>query len=152
VKANSEKDNAEETYGNIDRKKFIKRQEALGNVVLSPEDNELLIDCDTEEQFRNFLELFEILNTNLLFYPKPPDAYYDEVKLWESKSGAEHYHILIFLPFTVTSVERIAYQAALGSDPKRELLSLIRMKHGDDFPSILIEKPGFVKPKLERTI
>ena len=133
----------EESYGNTDRKRFITREEEKGMVVLYPKDNELFIDCDTEEHFSNFIELFEILNNNVKIFDPPGEKYYEEIEIWESKGGSPGKHIIVPLPFDVSSVERIAYQAALGSDPKREILSLIRLKNGDDFPTIFVEKPGF---------
>lgn len=48
-------------------------------------------------------------------------------------------HIRIQLPWELTDWERIAWQAALGSDPVRELLSCLRLRKGDAHPTMLIE-------------
>jgi hypothetical protein len=139
----------EETYGDIERKAFIEEQESNGMVILFPKEDELFIDCDTEEHFRIFIENFDMLNRNLLKL-KPLNLGVEKrscIEMWESKGGAPGVHIIVQLPFNVDSTKRIAFQAALGSDPKRELLSLVRMENGDEFPTIFVEKPGFKRRK-----
>jgi hypothetical protein len=123
------------TYGDTERLKFVKEMQAQGFVVLEPDEEELLIDCDTEEHFKMFLEQLTILERNLgLEIP---------YKDWESRGGPPGKHISVLMPFQLSPQERIAWQAALGSDPKRELLSLIRLRNGDALPTILVEKPNF---------
>lgn len=62
-----------------------------------------------------------------------------------SKSGGEKQHIRVFLPFNVEPVERIALQAALGSDGVRELLSLRRVRGDDPHPTLFAETPEMMK-------
>lgn len=130
----------DESYANTERLDFIKRQEAKGMVINYPEANELLIDIDTTDQYNTFLQQLEILERNIVGLDR------ELIKCWASKSGLPACHISVRLPFDlVTPAMRIAFQAALGSDPMRELLSLVRLKNGDDFPTILVEKEGWKK-------
>jgi hypothetical protein len=90
----------------------------------------LLVDLDREsprfsEMFRMIDELYGI----------------QWVESWYSKSGAPNRHVLIGMTETLTIPERIALQAILGSDAKREILSLKR--HADvDNPVILFQPPN----------
>jgi hypothetical protein len=43
------------------------------------------------------------------------------------------------MPYTVTSIERVALQAMLGSDSIREMLSWLRLRRGIDTPTIFFE-------------
>lgn len=97
---------------------------ALGCTVVYPSHNQLQLDIDTEEQDRQFREL---LDTETIL---PRDA---KVAGHPSKSGKPHYHITLTLPNSnFTELERIALQLALGSDPKREIISAIRLLKGEE--------------------
>jgi len=126
----------EEDYNNLLREEYVKRILADGFEILEPEGNELLIDLDTPEQIRMFHSQYEMLERNMC------DECYPLAKfIWPSRGGNGE-HVYIAMDFNMTPGERIAFQAALGSDPKRELLSLIRFKKGDIKPTILVEVPG----------
>jgi hypothetical protein len=88
-----------------------------GLKVRFPEPNELFIDIDSEEDWTRFGELSTILNC------------YTPINLnWApSKSGMPKRHVVVTLMSgkTFTPLERIAFQACLGSDRKHELLSLL---------------------------
>lgn len=113
------------------RKNFLLRMEISGFEASYPGPKELQIDIDSEESKEIFLYNFAMINRNTnwkLTYKCTP-----------SKSGHPCEHIRIQLPFEITDWERIAWQASLGSDTRRELLSCLRKARGDLFPSLLVE-------------
>ncbi len=61
----------------------------------------------------------------------------DEVKT-RSRSGK--WHVTITLKKPVTPLERIALQAVLGSDRRREAHSLRRLNEGETTPTIFFER------------
>jgi len=115
---------------NETREDYIKRMGAEGFVVYYPKANELLIDIDNVQHEDVFARSFEILKREF------PDVTMRQNK---SKSGVGT-HIRIELPWELSTFERIAWQAALGSDPVRELLSCIRAVRNDEHPTMFIEK------------
>jgi hypothetical protein len=92
------------------------------------DDYELQLDIDTpeqEEQYRRML-------------PHVGDVYdIEDVVETPSKSGNKHVRIYTAYPLSVE--ERIALQAILGSDPKKELCSLRRWLNSDPIPILLFE-------------
>jgi hypothetical protein len=117
------------------RLQYVERMSAEGYSIYQPEDNELLLDLDTEEDFA--------------FFQKAVARLQEEYPLWgitwfahASKSGLPHRHAIVNLGYGqhITSLERVAYQAVLGSDRVRELLSLFRYFAGDPCPTLLAEK------------
>ena len=115
------------------REEFIARMEKEGFKVVIPEDDEIQIDIDCDAQYELFQRMYVRLRKE-----------YEDVELISatiSKGGLPGRHIVIRLPFDLESpAERIAFQAALGSDPMRELLSLFRARNGDSHPTLLVEK------------
>lgn len=73
----------------------------------------------------------------------------EESKFTISKSGRTH--CFIRLCERITPTERIALQAALGSDGLREILSLKRVQRGDLTPTLLFEVRGEEKAKTQAT-
>lgn len=63
------------------------------------------------------------------------------IREYESKSGPGHFHVVLSLEKEHSAEARIAMQAALGSDPVRELLALARLAHGVKEPSALFRWP-----------
>lgn len=117
---------------NVCREDYILEQIKHGRSIITPKDNELLIDIDSEEDFKQFEEGIDLIQRNIS----------EDIKITNihpSKSGLPRRHITVTLPFDTTPVERIAWQAALGSDFKRELLSLIRYLRGDIKPTLFVE-------------
>lgn len=87
--------------------------------LLIPKPNELFLDVDTIQQLDRVNASLKVLDDNGIIYQK---------KELFSKSGNRH--IIISLPFDVSDELRVAFQAALGSDPKRELLACLRILAG----------------------
>lgn len=117
---------------NETREQWIERTKGEGFDVVTPKANELFIDIDTEEQYDTYQRMLEIMERNGVV-PRVIDER-------QSRSGWPCKHIRIQLPFDVAPWERIAWQAALGSDPARELLSAIRLKRGDVHPTLFVEE------------
>lgn len=118
------------TRGNDDSRPFMKEMEEAGFEIILPADNELLIDLDTEEQYQTFLKQYERLQQD----------YSCTSRVYPSKSGLPRRHVVVELYFNMSPFQRIALQAALGSDPMRELLSFIRVMNSDPHPTLFVEK------------
>lgn len=117
-----------------------KEADTLGLVVHRPKYNELFIDVDTDKELPDFiLRRLKDLCTWL------PDGI-----SWaqsRSKSGNIHLRVRFNDERTLTDIERIAWQAVLGSDPVREFLSMLRVEQNTESPVLFFEKPDF---KVER--
>lgn len=100
------------------------------NWIATPaDDNELQLDIDTPEQEEQYRRM----------RPHVEDVYpITDVIETPSKSGNTHVRIYTAYPLSVE--ERIALQAILGSDPKKELCSLRRWLKEDPIPILLFEK------------
>ncbi len=125
-----------------EREKFIRRMKKEGKKVNTPRSHELFIDIDDDEQrkifHRNFRALLDNVSNLGLKSSATPTIVYNK----PSKSGPPRRHIIIYFPLYgggFSDIERIAWQAALGSDPMRELLSLVRSFKGDSFPTLFVE-------------
>lgn len=124
----------EDHYEDEKREEFVERSKSEGLEVLFPGEGELLIDLDSEEALTTFKDLWKILCKNAEEIINGP------YEIWRSK-GEVGYHVRINLFENLGVERRILFQAVLGSDPKRELLSLIRSLHGDSDPTLLVEDP-----------
>lgn len=116
--------------------------------VVVPMDNELQIDLDTEEAYLNHRSMMEVLDGRGVIYE------YNEAP---SKSGLPNRHITIKLlsgpggrdiQLPLEPYQRIALQAALGSDPVRELLSCMRVFRGVTPPTAFLELPAVTHQDL----
>lgn len=124
--------NQEQVYDwNIDN--AVDNAEASGFTVIQSETGILLLDLDDTESKRHYdrtiktiAEYFGIM----------------ELERWRSKSG-EGWHIKLACSSGLDFIHRVALQACLGSDRKREGLALMMHKDGLVNPSWLF-KP---KPK-----
>lgn len=99
----------------------------LGCYVVYPKGSELQVDIDSEEAYQKFL-----LNYNRFCN----EGAISVVSCTEtpSKSGLPNRHITIKLGYTICKWERIALQFALGSDPIRETLCVLRYSLGIENP------------------
>lgn len=118
------------------RLEYIKRMEAQGFKAIFPKPNELFIDIDEKVQYDTFNIQIKRLQRNL----QDPVPFSMHI----SRNGLPGRHIIVRLPFEINNhAERIAYQASLGSDPIRELLSLLRIQRGDQIPIMFIEDKDY---------
>lgn len=113
------------------REQYVERMVAEGFGIMTPSDNELLLDIDTEDDWKFFQKAVARLQEE---YPRLVNW-----AAWPSKSGLPRRHALVTVPFVVDDVQRIAFQAVLGSDRVREMLSLFRCRCGDPVPTLLAE-------------
>lgn len=116
---------------NETREDYIKRKISEGFAIEFPMDNELQVDIDNEFHYAAFERSFAILSREI------EGISYEESL---SSSGLPCRHIRIYLPWKLETKERIMWQAALGSDPVRELLSALRAHRGDIQPTLFAEK------------
>lgn len=107
--------------------------ENLGCICIEATDKQLFIDIDTPEQFDQFMKGMYVLRNQQIVgkYTATP-----------SKSGFPHAHMVVNLMEPQTLMTRIALQAALGSDPMREALSIKRALDKEDNVVIFFEKKG----------
>lgn len=96
--------------------------------VIEGGENVLLLDFDTisaamvyDSMRKKLDELFHIV----------------EEQWWQSKSKSQHHHGRVYLKEKLTATERVALQAALGSDGWREMFAVRRLKLGVEEPSLL---------------
>ena len=123
-----------------DRETYLNRIEAEGYKVVIPKGHELQIDLDGpdayaahESRYADFLRL--IAEFGLGWEPKRV--------MTGSKSGLPgHSHVTITLygHERLGKHERIMWQAILGSDPMREMLSAFRVETGQKWPVLFAEK------------
>lgn len=112
---------------------YIMEMTASGYVIIYPQPNQCFVDIDNNEQF-------ERLNDGLNLLCSMGIEVEDTIK--PSISGKpDHYHAIVTFPFDLSPYERVAYQAALGSDHRREVLSLIGLRKDIEPTTIFAEKP-----------
>ena len=100
-------------------------------IVLFPKDNQLFLDIDNNEDRNVFNRNRELV-----------DEVYGIVDVQERSSRSKgHVHLIVNLRVSVTPLGRIALQAILGSDRRREAHSLRRLEDGEARPTLFFEKP-----------
>lgn len=104
-----------------------------GMAILFPAPDELFIDIDNKESLQEFRESFALLR-------RMYDSQASYVKAESKTEDGEHWHIIVKLSKPVSAIERLALQAAMGSDNKRELLGYIRYKANDPKPTMFAEQ------------
>jgi hypothetical protein len=102
-----------------------------------PKANELFIDLDNDISFALFKKQMDILKkyVGILQQHKYPWDY----AVTASRHGLPGRHIVVVLKSDVTEVERVALQAAMGSDRVRELLGYVQAKNNDPHPTLFLE-------------
>jgi hypothetical protein len=97
------------------------------------------IDLDTKNDVKTFRKMVYILRARTNLYAQ---ACFDmprfiSTRIHRSKGG--HWHAKIVCDKPLSDITRIALQAVLGSDRKRELLSLCRYFAGSRYPTLFFE-------------
>ncbi len=103
-----------------------------GQVVVFPDFNELFLDIDSKEAYETYQNNLSIVKQFLTVMG---------VRETPSRNGGDRKHIVVTLKEAITDVERLVLQAGLGSDTKRELLSLYRQRLGMKTPTMFFETP-----------
>lgn len=101
-------------------------------------EDELFIDIDSPEALAQFEHVWPMVGKHfgISFISKKPG-----VVVTPSKSGGEKKHIRVKLGQSQPLLARIALQAALGSDGRREGISILRALRGE--PNVVV----FFEPK-----
>lgn len=95
-----------------------------------------MLDFDQPDLPPGFLPNLEILE----------QAVRQTVQFTTTNSRSGNKRVIVHLPFAMPIFERIAWQAALGSDPKREALHLLAVLRDEKSPIVL------VMPKVKNLI
>lgn len=98
--------------------------------IVPSDDYTLQIDIDSEENFEIWKSNFSVLKKIITI---------KNVCIVESFSGLPHRHITIVLKYGYDIWKRIALQAILGSDLKRETLNMCRALTSSDYPIVFFE-------------
>jgi len=85
---------------------------AAGHEIIHADEKTLTLDFDDVDECPDLTEKLAILSETVVI---------NSVKCWRSKSGTG-WHVVIYLTYPLPFHQRIAIQAAFGSDWKRELL------------------------------
>lgn len=116
------------------------KAEKLGRRVVLPAADELFVDIDTEAALERYENARRILIEHALVFIDETGHIVETMA--PSPSGKEHrYHVTLKMVRALSHVERIAFQAAIGSDIVRELLSLIQLEKGEPHPVVFFELP-----------
>lgn len=101
-----------------------------------PDSYQLFIDIDSELAWKRFLVLYDRFDKILGLHTRSS---------WSpSKSGLPKRHVIVYLSEQYDLPTRIAFQAILGSDPMRELISMKRALN-DENPDTIV---CFFEPKV----
>lgn len=113
----------------------------LGLVAVLPGPCDLFVDVDSDAAMDWLLQMLPSLED------EEGALTVEVVTVVVSKSGLPHRHVYLRASRALSSLERVALQACLGSDRKRELLSLLRVWSGAARPpTVFFELPGFDGP------
>lgn len=120
------------------RENAVDKAERLGMALVIPGDDELFVDLDS----KGALDLFD--SRFKQFIKVCPTA---RRQFTTSKSG--NWHVYVTVPGSKFTMEqRIALQAALGSDPLREMIAVFHHAEGYEYPSVFFEHHGTVRSDI----
>lgn len=110
---------------------FLKQAHFYDWQVVVADDNKLMLDYD-QKPFDGGLpeHLYDVLGIL-------EQAVGCAVYMYAAESKGGNTHVVILLPRPMPIVERIAWQAAFGSDPKREALHLLSVSRNELNPILL---------------
>jgi hypothetical protein len=121
----------------------LSRAKRDGLKVIEPKPNQLQIDLDGARALRQYGMQFSILRRAGL-----TKRWREQIK--NSKSGGSRVHVIITMPKPIDNITRVAYQAALGSDIKREAFNLCRVIKHNKYPIVLFEKKNGTNTKRNK--
>lgn len=113
-----------------------KRAKELRVDIVHPAANELFVDIDTVAAMHVFDRNLEVLRRHVPV---------SKVEISVSKTGGDRHHLVVTLGVEVSELERIAMQAALGSDPMREMLSIARVYENQQHATVFYERKGVTR-------
>lgn len=133
----------DEDYKEFSDEEVEKKAEKLGCQIWNATADMLQLDIDSEERMQLFEEQLDLVNRAQSVKETLPIV--EIVKLPSRTPG--HWHVVIFLAYELTHIERIMWQAIFGSDQKREALNAIRVKMGVADPIRLFRPKGEKLPR-----
>ena len=108
----------------------VERAKELGCEVIEPDAFTLLLDYDSIEAWLKFAKQRNLIEE--LFGIK-------KIEEWNSSSSPPNKHVRVTLDTALSADQRLALQAALGSDPTREILGVRRTQLSIEHPSLLFK-------------
>ena len=105
--------------------------EANGLLVVVPLPNQIQIDIDSDADYAVYTSNYPTVARIRTITAQSCQP---------SRNKIEGKHITLTFEETLTPIERIAFQAILGSDRIREALSLERIYNNDPTPTLFLEK------------
>lgn len=118
---------------NENRGRLFEAVQRDGLFILLPDDYTLQLDIDNEEDYAVFRSQLSLLNIK---FPMKGSV----VKDTPSKGGLPKRHITVKFDRKLSLWQKIAFQACLGSDRKRELLNAARVEAEVEDPIAFFEK------------
>lgn len=110
------------------------KAEALGMTLVYPKADEIFIDLDSQEELEEHHLRWEF------FCAVFPGA---ERRFTKSRNG--NVHVYITLPFLIEAVERIALEACLGGDYRRQMILVSDFRESfTQSTSLFFEFPGTI--------
>lgn len=131
-------ENIDKIRGDMDydlkkEKANITTAEMNGFTIIRGNENTLLLDLDTPAGNVQYETMLQMVDSKFGVL---------SIESWKSKSG--HKHVKLLIRESLPAAQRIALQAVLGSDPKRETFGVYKLTKGVPEPSLLFKPPGSV--------
>lgn len=101
--------------------------------IVEPRANEIQIDLDNARALRVYARQYFLLEQHGI------TTGWRE-RMTTSKSGGSRVHVTITIPKGIDNVKRVAFQAILGSDLKREAFNLCRVIKRNRYPIVFFER------------
>jgi hypothetical protein len=117
------------------REDAVAKAARLGLLLVKPTDEQVFVDLDSLEQTTDFFGRWPE------FLKLWPLATYKMTPSTSGKPGRHHVIVTVSDLKPLADHERIALQAALGSDPLREMLAIYHGRAGYEHTSVFFEKP-----------
>lgn len=117
----------------LDTKEDIIKAKAQGFTIIHSSPRLILLDLDSHAAIDHYDNFLPFIQTFMQL---------TEEGHWPSKTrDGSHFHIILESKNSLTEVERLLIQALLGSDPRKEFLSLMRIWQHHDHVSLLFKPP-----------
>lgn len=116
--------------------------EILGCTFRVATETELFVDLDSEAAWATFQHVFPVVREHFCGSPFTASNWQRHCVVTPSKSGLPKRHVVVRLATPQPLLVRIALQAALGSDGRRETISILRALRNE--PNVVV----FFEPKL----
>jgi len=112
-------------------KKIKEKAKEANFTIIEGTPKTLLLDLDSWEAECRYDAMYSMLCMNFGAREK---------SRWKSKSG-KGVHVVISLKDDLDETTRVALQAIMGSDPKREMFGIVKILNDVEEPSLLFKPP-----------